>query len=328
MHTIIIKHKIYGTGDSHMFSMLLLICVLIGIWNCALSLNEDSALQFASKVTLKEPELPKMHIVWLDTRPKHSLLDLVSQQLPLVLNQVKDFDIRATLFTSNNTLIPNHIKSLIASQSLNLEYVQSGLNGHIGKAYVLRHSVINRRDSEVVMLFDGDVRLCPGWLRPIQQWWRREYTDVLWTLAPAPYGGYMHRESGLAVSPEITDSIENLTAFRNFGERNSGTVFVLRTKNPLALERWFTNALSLYDELVRRKYTFEKDQPAFRESFFLQMRAGELSETIVPHHVGCRFNITAACGCVCSCSSCLFTHNNAHRRMWNPNCFNGSEPAL
>ena len=65
--------------------------------------------------------------------------------------------------------------------------------------------------------------------------------DVLWTMAPVPFGG-TSGNSGGRVNSRIDG---HLDAYRKFSERNTGTIVAVRRKSK-AVQQWLSLTLDVY----------------------------------------------------------------------------------
>ena len=259
-------------------------------------------------------------VVIVDVRPAGTP---VSRRVLPFLQELRKTapSIPCEVWITPGSVIPVELQSFFtqeATASITLRYMPSNYTssagntldlhsrhgGHIGKALALRDSSF-----QYSVLLDGDSWPCPGWLESVKNTTRE--VDVVWTLAPSPFGDL---PSNTHVSPSMRD--EDIKNFTHFHERNTGTVFAV-LKSP-ATNRWLTDALDLRalqsTQEHLEKYRTEwsnweyKDQPAFRESYFLHRR--ELSEYIYPNSIACRDGggQLKGCQCMCNCSSCLFLH--------------------
>ena len=173
--------------------------------------------------------------------------------------------------------------------------------GHIGKAMALRESIFS-----FPVLFDGDSWPCKSWFDIVLNASRD--SDIIWSLAPIPFGASINRDASACTSSSTFDQISK---YKQFPERNTGTIFAVRQS--AATYTWLTDAMIIRANMSygthRHKFLPYQDQAAFREAFFLHRH--QLREHLVPSDVACRqpAKFSQTCNaCLCQCSSCVFAH--------------------
>lgn len=176
--------------------------------------------------------------------------------------------------------------------------------GHIGKAMALRESKFR-----FPVLFDGDSWPCNGWLDIVLN--ASHTSDIIWSLAPIPFGASNNRDASACTNPYTLDQISK---YKLFPERNTGTILAVR--RTAMTYAWLTDVLIIRADMSRKihrkKFPPFQDQAAFREAFFLHRH--HIREHIIPSNVACRqpTKFSQNCvSCLCQCSSCIFVHGKS-----------------
>ena len=238
---------------------------------------------------------------------------------------------------------PGHIRVRVIPPLLVGQPLTGIEGGHIGKAYAMQQS-----ECAVAIFFDADSWLCPGRraVKAVMEMTNPDGSapDVVWTMAQNSYGATKGKRD-VFVSPEINRGsfAQEYAVDKRWGERNTGTVFLVRKSN--RTRAWLNDTMKIYfkhkkQSLIRVRKV--RDQSAFRESTYLHSYVlGSITEiavserrtrgTLVATSRFCRFSVKKGmtnkppgCHCACDCTECMFVHSPTSTKV----CLNSLNASL
>jgi len=253
--------------------------------------------------------VPTLALCWVAAWRSGMLDNFTAANIRHFHKAYPEFMANATLWVDEATQVPQDVQTLVRVRKL-----PPGYDGKIGKTYALRHS--EPLSTSHVLFLDGDTWVCPGWLAMLTGVLADSTVDVVWSMTPIACGRYVDFRCDVAMNESIRNDAREMAAFRQFYERNSGTVFAIRRSGQTT--QWLSDAAELYPKMVQAGVVLG-DQPALRESLFLHRHV--IKEVLLPERVGCRANLwklpfwlhwKGRCPCKCDCTTCLFIHHKTH----------------
>lgn len=219
-------------------------------------------------------------------------------------------EVPIVLWTTRGTKVPETVLAALGKDGSHLllpaHFGEGARAAFRGKSHALAHSKY-----PYALHLDLDSWPCARSIALLQS--LQGTADVVWSAAPRfPCGGIQGGRCGLHVSAEL-DLDPELQLFRQFRERNTGTLLLTR-RSPTVLA-WLAAVDRIYSRHLAGGvplYHGIAEQPAWREATFLWRH--NLTERLLPSAQACRHSAGVAhndspCGCLCECSDCTFVHD-------------------